>query len=189
MDEESSSKSDGERKKSPKLNKKSYAWAASSSDRPSAEIMRVARNRTIGVNEVQEEPKWSVAKRALAKAAEAAGFGATTEQKEAALTSQVGSALATEYLDFFKKEMLKRQQPKQALHTCDQNCEYCQYRPCEEAYNHSTDTNWQMPHRCVLRQKGLACEMIDDDEAAMKAVIAGSMNDPSVSNENEIDLG
>ena len=37
-----------------------------------------------------------------------------------------------------------------------------------------------MPHRCVLRQKGLACEMIDDDEAAMKAVIAGSMNDPSV---------
>ena len=147
MDEDSTSKSEGESKKSPRHN------ASSSTDRPSAEILRLARNRANGADGVQQEPKWSVAKRALAKAAEAAGLGATMEQKVDALTSQVGSALATEYFDFFKKEMMKRQQPTQALRTCDQSCEYCHYRKCVEAYNHSSNTNWQMSHRCSFRQK------------------------------------
>ena len=56
--------------------------------------------------------------------------------------------------------------PLLALRTCEDRCEYCNYRPCVEAYDHGEMTNYAMPHRCTLRQKGLDCEALEDHRAS-----------------------
>ena len=65
-----------------------------------------------------------------------------------------------------------RPKKKVALRTCEDRCEYCKWRPCVEAFDHGERTNYAMPHRCVLRQKGQDCEAIEDSAAAASSSTA-----------------
>ena len=48
--------------------------------------------------------------------------------------------------------------PIQHLRRSDQLCEYCNWKPCNEACDHGQLYNWETPRRCVLRQNGQDCE-------------------------------
>ena len=61
--------------------------------------------------------------------------------------------------------------PLLALRTCEDRCEYCNYRPCVEAYDHEEMTNYAMPHRCTFRHNGLDCEALEDHRASAGGVV------------------
>jgi len=61
--------------------------------------------------------------------------------------------------------------PLLALRTCEDRYEYCNYRPCVEAYDHEEMTNYAMPHRCTLRHNGLDCEALEDHRASAGGVV------------------